>query len=93
MSQEFFHHYEVNGTSDEIQKYHLLWKSVISQAFIDAVSNCKKTENLVAKSKAISWLSKKNQDFRDTCILANYDPMYVYNKIKPTLLNHTKKLS
>ena len=87
MSQEFFNHYEVNSTANEVQKYHLLWKSVISQAMIDAISNGKKTESLVEKRKAISWLSGLTQDFMDTCELAGYDPIYVQNKIHPILSN------
>jgi hypothetical protein len=45
--KEFFNHYETNSTSDDIQRYYLLWKSVIAQAMIDAASHCKKTESLV----------------------------------------------
>ncbi|MDN5248292.1 MAG: hypothetical protein QWI36_04115 [Wolbachia endosymbiont of Tyrophagus putrescentiae] len=84
-NQEFFNHYELNSVSDEIQKYHLLWKSVISQAIADATSNGKKTESIVAKRKAISWLSDHNQDFVYVCILANYDSVYAHNKILPAL--------
>ncbi len=36
--KEFFNHYETNSTSDDIQRYYLLWKSVIAQAMIDAAS-------------------------------------------------------
>ncbi|WP_010402288.1 MULTISPECIES: hypothetical protein [unclassified Wolbachia] len=52
--KEFFHHHEANSTLDDIQRYCILWQSVISQAMIDAASNCKKTESLVEKRKAIS---------------------------------------
>ncbi len=36
--KEFFNHYETNSTSDDIQRYYLLWKSVIAQAMTDAAS-------------------------------------------------------
>ncbi|MGL9688632.1 MAG: hypothetical protein ACR5K6_02585 [Wolbachia sp.] len=39
---------------DDIQRYHILWKSVIGQAVIDATSICKRTQSLVEKQKAIS---------------------------------------
>lgn len=77
--KEFFHHHEANSTLDDIQRYCILWQSVISQAMIDAASNCKKTESLVEKRKAISWLSDFSQDFADC------DPLYVKNKIQPIL--------
>ncbi|AZU37334.1 hypothetical protein BBB02_01835 [Wolbachia endosymbiont of Bemisia tabaci] len=83
--KEFFHHHEANSTLDDIQRYYILWQSVISQAMIDAASNCKKTESLVEKRKAISWLSDFSQDFVETCILADCDPLYVKNKIQPIL--------
>ncbi|WP_250296325.1 hypothetical protein [Wolbachia endosymbiont of Oedothorax gibbosus] len=88
--KEFFHHYEANSTSDDIQRYCILWKSVIVQATIDATSNCKKTESLVEKRKAISWLSDLSQDFVHTCILADCDPVYVKNKIQPILKSLTR---
>ncbi|NSM56242.1 hypothetical protein HET73_01010 [Wolbachia endosymbiont of Atemnus politus] len=89
--KEFFHCYEKNSTSDDIQRYCILWKSVIAQAVIDVTSNCKKTESLVEKRKAISWLSDFSRDFVYTCILADCDPAYVKNKIQPILENLTKK--
>lgn len=88
--KEFFNHYETNSTSDDIQRYYLLWKSVIAQAMIDAASHCKKTESLVEKCKAISWLSDFSQDFVHTCILADCDPVYVKNKIQPILKSLTR---
>jgi hypothetical protein len=88
--KEFFNHYETNSTSDDIQRYYLLWKSVIAQAMTDAASHCKKTESLVEKRKAISWLSDFSQDFVHACILADCDPVYVKNKIQPILKSLTR---
>lgn len=73
--KEFFNHYETNSTSDDIEMYYLLRKSVITQAMTDAASNCKKTESLVEKRKAISWLSDFRQDVVHTSILADCDPV------------------
>ncbi|WP_341812743.1 hypothetical protein [Wolbachia endosymbiont (group A) of Eristalinus aeneus] len=87
---EFTSFRTTSSTSDDIQRYYLLWKSVIAQAMIDAASNCKKTESLVEKRKAISWLSDFSQDFVHTCILADCDPIYVKNKIQPTLKSLTR---
>ncbi|APR98775.1 hypothetical protein [Wolbachia endosymbiont of Folsomia candida] len=91
-TKEFFNHYDANSTLDDIQRYYILWKSVIAQAMIDSASNCKKTGSVVEKRKAISWLSDFSQDFVHTCILANYDPVYVKNKIQPILKRKTEKL-
>ncbi|MHC3898185.1 UNVERIFIED_CONTAM: hypothetical protein LBW93_04730 [Wolbachia endosymbiont of Nasonia longicornis] len=44
--KEFFHHHEANSTLDNIQRYCILWQLVISQAMIDAASNCKKNRKL-----------------------------------------------
>ncbi len=48
--KEFFNHYEINSTSDDIQRYYLLWKSVIAQAMTDAASHCKKNRKLSRKT-------------------------------------------
>ncbi|MFL3876949.1 hypothetical protein wTkk_000884 [Wolbachia endosymbiont of Trichogramma kaykai] len=45
----------------------------------------RKTESLVEKRKAISWPSDSSQDFVETYILADCDPLYVKNKIQPIL--------
>lgn len=83
--REFFNHYEVNSTSNDVRRYCLLWKSVIAQAIADAVNTGQKTENFVTKHKALSWLSGDSRDFVYTCILANCDPQTVKNKIRPIL--------
>ncbi|OCA06883.1 hypothetical protein [Wolbachia endosymbiont of Trichogramma pretiosum] len=83
--KEFFHHHEANSTLDDIKRYCILWQSVISQAMLDEASNCKKTESLVEKRKAISWPSDSSQDFVETCILADCNTLYVKNKIQPIL--------
>lgn len=92
-TREFFNHYEVNSTSESIQKYCLLWKSVIAQAIADAINTGKKTENLVTKCKALSWLSDYSQDFVYTCMLADCDPREVKNKIQPILNNKSDNRS
>lgn len=91
-TKEFFNHYEANSTLEDIERYCLLWKSVIAQAMTDSASNCKKTESVVAKRRAISWLSDFSQDFVYTCILANYDPVYIKNKVEPILKRQTEVL-
>jgi len=90
-SQEFFNHYEKNSTSDEIQKYYSLWKSVISQAIADTSNKGKKTESSVIKRRAMTWLSGLNQDFVYTCTLANYDPAYVKKKVQPIIARNKKE--
>ena len=57
-----------------------LWRSVILQAFMDLAGNSKRTEDIVAKRKALLWFSMFNQDFLTICDYANLDPAFVYKK-------------
>lgn len=91
-TQEFFSNSATNSILDGIQKHPLLWKAVISQAITDAVSNCKKTESIVEKHRAIFWLSNFSQDFMCTCIFADYDPVYIQNKVQLILAKKPEAL-
>ena len=57
-----------------------LWRAVILQAFIDSVSNCKRTESKLAKFSARAWLTGMDYNFKLVCTFANYDPYYVRRK-------------
>ena len=47
---------------------------------MDASNNYKKLEYKSIKAQAISWLDGRSDDFKEVCILANFDPNYVREK-------------
>ncbi len=57
-----------------------LWRAVIAQAFIDALSNSNKALLKREKARAIKWLLGKSEDFYTTCSLADMDADYVQHK-------------
>lgn len=59
-----------------------LWKAVILQAFIDLQNNSKKKISRTYKVKALFWFNRKNQDFINTCLLADLEPNYVLTKVE-----------
>jgi|CXWL01.1.fsa_nt_gi hypothetical protein len=63
-----------------------LWVAVITQAMMDALSRCKKTESLYQKHEAICWLTSNNKDFIDVCLAAGMNPDYVRLKAKKVLV-------
>lgn len=59
-----------------------LWVAVITQAMMDALSRCKKSESIYHKHEAISWLTSNSKDFNDVCLCAGLNPDYVRRKAK-----------
>lgn len=66
-----------------------LWIAVITQAMMDALSRCKKSESLYHKHEATYWLTGNSKDFIDVCSAAGMDPDYVRLKAKRTLASPT----
>lgn len=62
-----------------------LWVAVITQAMMDALSRCKKSESRYQKHEAISWLTSNSKDFIDVCLAAGMNPDYVRLKAKKIL--------
>jgi hypothetical protein len=62
-----------------------LWVAVITQAMMDALSNCKKSESLYQKHDATCWLTSNSKDFIDVCLSAEMNPDYVRRKAKQAL--------
>lgn len=54
-----------------------LWRSVITQALMDAGRNSNKKSEQIHKKAALKWLEEESEDFMQVCILADMDPMYV----------------
>ena len=61
------------------------------QAMIDIENNSSRTEERVAKAKAISWFLYPSKDFYTVCILADYDSNYVIEKAKELISKNKKK--
>ena len=62
-----------------------MWRSVITQALIDAASNSKKKIDRLNKARAIEWLKGENDGFFEVCALANMDPDYVKFKTQQAM--------
>ncbi len=62
-----------------------LWVAVITQAMMDALSRCKKTESIYQKHEATRWLTSNSKDFINVCLCAGMDPDYVRRKAKNIL--------
>jgi len=63
--------------SQEFIRMRSLWRSVITQALMDAASNSKKKHLKKYKQQAIEWLNGDSQDFLEVCLLADMNPGYV----------------
>ncbi len=70
-----------NGIRGEIA----LWRSVITQALMDASSNSKKDEAKNEKMQALRWLASNSRDFKMICYYAGYDPAYIRQKVSQAL--------
>lgn len=58
-----------------------LWKAVICQAIEDATTKSAKERKLLAKHRAIKWLTEDNEDFKAVCDLAGYSHKTVRKNI------------
>lgn len=70
---------------DTAQGETALWVAVITQAMMDALSKCKKSDSQFQKSEAKHWLTSSSKDFIDVCIAAGLNPDYVRRKAKKAL--------
>lgn len=64
-----------------------LWKAVIMQSVLDLMSTSKRTEEVLAKKTAKSWLDKNNSNFLTVCQLADLEPGWVLKKIDFAIQN------
>jgi hypothetical protein len=74
-----------SAENTEAQKMQALWRSVITQALIDAASNSKKKIDKLNRVRAIQWLKGDSEDFFEVCILSDMDPSYVKHKAQQAL--------
>jgi hypothetical protein len=59
--------------SEESQRCRSLWRSMILQAIVDALSRRSRTEHKLARHNAISWLQGDSWGFELICCLAEYN--------------------
>lgn len=64
-----------------------LWKAVIAQAMVDALSSNRKQEFIQYKNEAIRWLTTNSKDFLDVCERAGLDANYVRIRAKRAFAN------
>lgn len=64
-----------------------MWRAVIAQSFIDAVSVSDSRRSAIEKARAIAWLSSKSTDFFDVCMMADLDPQDVYDEAAKIIAN------
>src|SRR5690348_15560717 len=62
-----------------------LWRSVITQALMDAASNSRKSETQYHKREALKWLLTESDDFAAVCEHAGLDQHYVRRMAKAAL--------
>lgn len=62
-----------------------LWRSVITQALIDAASNSKKRIDKLNRARAIEWLKGDSEDFIEVCTLANMNAAYVRQRAQQAM--------
>lgn len=68
-----------------------LWQSVLIQAALDIFSHSKCSKAIRAKSQAIEWFSKNNEDFLYVCSFANLDPDFVIRGMKKAVHRYKRK--
>ncbi|MEZ5691351.1 MAG: hypothetical protein R3D71_06780 [Rickettsiales bacterium] len=80
----------IDGNYGNIKCEEALWKAVITQALMDALSRCKKMESQYNKHEAIRWLTENNKDFIDVCLSAGLNPNYVRKKAKIAIYSNKR---
>jgi len=62
-----------------------IWRAVITQALMDAVSQSRKSEARRTRSDALNWLLCDSADFESVCDNAGFDPGYIRRRAKEAL--------
>lgn len=74
-----------SSNNEEELAMRALWRSVLTQALMDAANKSKKKTEKISKMKAIQWLLEDNHDFTEVCRLADMEPDYVRAQAKAAL--------
>ena len=75
----------INFCDDSIGGYHRLWKKVILQNYIDAVTQSRGRREIRYKMRAIKWFQNSDGDFEVVCSLAGLNSDYVRENIQMAL--------
>ena len=67
--------------SQELSPEIYLCKCVFTQALTDATYNGFRLEYLHWKRRAIAWLTSYTKDFQTVMMFAEYEPIYIFNKL------------
>jgi len=67
--------------SQELSPEIHLWKCVFTQALTDATYNGFRLEYLHWKRRATAWLTAYTRDFQMVMMFAEYEPIYIFNKL------------
>jgi hypothetical protein len=67
-----------------------LFRAVIMQALLDAVSQSKRTEEKMEKMKARRWFDVNNKDFLTVCEFAQLSPEWVIIKSRKAIASGCK---
>ena len=70
---------------DPVRGEKAMWKAVITQALMDALSRSGKAEDQYQKHEALRWLNSNSKDFKTVCFLAGEEPDYIRARIKKAL--------
>ena len=76
-----------NSIKNRINAEVALWKAVIMQSVLDLMSTSKRTEEILAKKSAVTWLNKENLNFVTVCHYADLNPDWVLKKIDFAIKN------
>lgn len=76
-----------DGPYDSTKGEEALWKAVIAQAMLDALTNNRKPEFIQYKHEAMHWLTGGSKDFFEVCERAGLDPDYVRIRAKKAFAN------
>ena len=58
-----------------------MWRSVIGQSVIDAVSKSRKSRSTLHRRRGAQWICEGGEDFDTVCHMGGMDPAYVREKI------------
>lgn len=68
-----------------------LWKSVITQALLDATIQQNDIQSKAIRHKAKAWFNITNKDFIQICEMANLEPSIIQKKALQTIKYYNRK--
>ena len=80
---KFQQKYEATESNQVSTPEQYLWMSVLSKAAHDAIY----TSDWLEARRAIAWFKSNNEDFREVCVFAGFNPDYVFSKMAKPITN------